>query len=218
MISAKRDGVGMDGCCSAMIDLYNVCGSTGDPESGAYSDALAAVSRSNARVVNISLGSAMRDPDIAQQIANCIAKEIVVVAAMGNQGNNGSPVLFPTAEPGVIAVGATDPNGLRPAWASSGAQMLIAAPGELILAASGKSDLCTPSGTSYSAAMVSAAVWLMLRARPKLGVAQVRDILQKSVDTTHTGGARTVGLGYGQLDMVKLALNLVQVRTGPSAP
>lgn len=218
VISAKRDGVGMDGCCSSMIDLYNVCAPDGTPESKAYAEALAAVSRSNARVVNISLSSAVRDPDVAQQIANCIAQGIVVVVAMGNQGNDGSPVRFPTAEPDVIAVGATDSFGRRPAWASSGQQMFIAAPGEQILAASGASALGTASGTSYSAAIVSAAVWLMLRARPGLSVAQVREILQKSVDTQRTGGARTVGLGYGQLDMVKLALNLVQVRNCPAGP
>lgn len=211
VIAARRDdGVGMDGCCSAHIELYNVCGPMGEPDSRAYPAALAAVAASTAQVLNISLGSAQRDPDLAQQIAHCIEKGVVVVVAMGNQGD--APfALFPTEEPNVIAVGATDPNGQRPKWASRGRQMFMAAPGQFIRTISGKSDFTDPSGTSYSAGMVTAAVWLMRRARKCLTVPEVRDILRRSVDTTFTGGMATPGLGYGQLDMVKLGLNLVQV-------
>ncbi|HEU4557278.1 MAG TPA: S8/S53 family peptidase [Longimicrobium sp.] len=218
VIAARRDDTdGVDGCCSAMIDLYNVCKPNGDPDSVAYSEALAAVANSNARVLNISLGSAERDANIADQLQRCIDKGIVVVVAMGNQGRQGSPIMFPTAETNVVAVGATNPEDRRPEWASMGEQMFISAPGELIRAVSGAMGFAEPSGTSYSAAIVSAAVWLMRRARPGLEVAQVREILRASADTRFTGGARTAGLGYGRLDMVNLALNVLKIPATPAS-
>jgi hypothetical protein len=225
MAARRNDGAGMEGCCSARIDLYNACGPNGQPDSVAYSSALAELAEraltgsagTKPQVLYLGLGSTIPDPDIAKQLVHLMTLGIVVVVPMGNEGGRKSPVRFPSAVEGVIAVGATNPDGLRPNWASKGDHMFICAPGTQIRTIKGKNDFSTPNGTSYSAAIVTAAVWLMRRRRPCLTVAQVRDILQTSVETTFTGGLRTQGLGYGRLDMVKLSLNLVNVTCPPDS-
>jgi serine protease len=50
-----------------------------------------------------------------------------VVAAAGNTGRRG--VLYPAAQPGVLAVGATDASGRRTFYSSYGPELALAAPG-----------------------------------------------------------------------------------------
>jgi subtilisin family serine protease len=205
IIASRRDDLGeIDGCCQAPIELYNVCHADGSLDMAAYGEAIAAVTRGKARVLNISLGDTARDSDIEDQILDCVRRNIVVVAAMGDRGELGSPEVYPAAFDGVVAVGATTQQDVRPAWASFGKHMFISAPGQQILTVTGRNGTDTPSGTSYSAAFVSAAVSLMLRKYPSLDGATAREVLSQSVDTKFTGGHRTPDLGFGRLDMMKM--------------
>jgi len=67
-----------------------------------------------------------------------------VAAAAGNLGQEG--LLYPAAEPGVLAVGSAGPDGLKRSYFSNyGAELDLLAPGEQVL-----STLASDSGTSGS--------------------------------------------------------------------
>ena len=82
-----------------------------------------------ATVANLSFGGPDRSSVLDSAVAYALRKGVTVVAASGNAGLDGDPILWPAADPGVIAVGAVDALGVRPAWSSSGAHLAVAAPG-----------------------------------------------------------------------------------------
>jgi Subtilase family len=202
-IRGNDDEEGMAGCCSAKMHLFNVWNGTFDYK--AFCRSLEDVLASETRVVNLSLTSLASDPTVDELIQKCVAKDKVLVAAMGDFARAGNPVVFPAANAGVVAVGGTTRHDRRFTISSFGDHIWISAPAKDILTIFGDEDYEPLSGTSYSTAMVSAAVWLALRNRPELTLAQVRDLLSRSVAPRRAGPNTTFrDIGHGRLDMVKL--------------
>jgi serine protease AprX len=160
------------------------------------------------RVINLSYGTggtpnSWTDP-VQYAVEQAWMKGIVVVAAAGNEGNSDIVVSDPASDPAVIAVAA----GTTKATASaadddfatfatiggSNRSVSFIAPGESIvsLADPGSNvDLTYPSakvgttllrgsGSSQAAAVTSAAVALLLQARPALTSDQVKTVLTTS--------------------------------------
>lgn len=216
VISAHRDPrVGISGACSARIHLYNVWTSERGFDGKGYYNALKSLAdnarrggtEDTVRVVNLSLGSSIDDPEIRQQVHECIKSGLILVAAAGNNGDRRSRPVYPAAYPGVISVAATsiNPSDAKAEWSAPG---MISAPGEFIRTVFG-SDRTSDHwrGTSFAAPIVSAAVWLALRKESSLTRADLLELLQTSVSTATRSGSR--GLGFGRLDMLALqgALN-----------
>lgn len=82
-----------------------------------------------AQVINISLGD--YDYSQAEQDAIDYAWErgVLVVAAAGNDGDKGNPVIYPAACHRVLAVGATDLYDTRAAYSNYGDYVGVSAPG-----------------------------------------------------------------------------------------
>lgn len=80
-----------------------------------------------------------------------------------------------------IAVGATDKDGHVAVFSSPGTNLLVSAPGQGLLTADGlegdSDGAVSVSGTSFSAALVSSTVALMLEVNPELGYRDVQEIL-----------------------------------------
>ena len=152
----------------------------------------------------------------------------IVVFAAGNNRSQGADLAFEpiTANPGVIAVAATDSNGQVTPYSDPGAGLLVAAIGNNItLPAPGGTSTTTDSGTSFAAPIVSGIVGLMLSANSHLGWRDVQEILadsayapQSSADTFTTNGATTWNgggmhfsndLGFGVVD-ANVAVNLAR--------
>lgn len=209
VIAALQDGKDVDGCCAAKLHLYNVW-STRKFDSLAYYMALKEVAAEDSpvRVLNLSMGSTVSDRRVEQLVQECIARGVTVVAAMGDLAGDGHTPVFPAAYPGVIAVGASDRSDARLASSSTGEHIWLSAPGEQILTLLGNDGFRERSGTSYAAAMVSAAAWLALRARPCLAPGQVRDLLSRSVAGN---GKHTRELGHGRLDIPAMAAALEKI-------
>lgn len=97
--------VGVGGKVSLM--LYRVfpsganASATSADEAAAINDAVA----NGANVINLSLGASSPDPTEQTAIESAIAKNVVVVAAAGNETS--SSLDYPAAYPGVVAVGAS---------------------------------------------------------------------------------------------------------------
>jgi serine protease AprX len=173
------------------------------------------------RVLNLSYGAggnpaAWTDP-LQFAVEQAWKSGIVVVAAAGNDGNAATMLTDPATDPFVIAVGASATKGtlstadddLAPFTNGGTADKTpdVLAPGESILSLrdTGSSiDVAYPgarsgttlfrgSGTSQAAAVTSAAVALLLQARPSLTPDQVKNLLKRGTALT-TGKAGSMQL------------------------
>ncbi|WP_344610757.1 S8 family serine peptidase [Dactylosporangium salmoneum] len=160
------------------------------------------------RVINLSYGTggtpnSWTDP-VQFAVEQAWMKGIVVVAAAGNEGNSDLVVSDPASDPAVIAVAAGTTKGTASvadddfaSFATIGGNnrsVDLIAPGESIvsLADPGSNvDLTYPSakvgttllrgsGSSQAAAVTSAAIALLLQARPTLTPDQVKTVLTQS--------------------------------------
>ena len=134
----------------------------------------------NARVVNMSFAGP-RDVLLARTLEALRAKGIIEIAAAGN-GGAGSAPLFPGAEPGVIAVTATDSGGRLFAMANRGSYIAMAAPGVDILLPAPGGAVQIASGTSIAAAHVTGIIALVIE---KYGV-MTQDALIALLDASTT--------------------------------
>jgi subtilisin family serine protease len=91
---------------------------------------------------------------LARALAEMRSKGVAEIAAAGNGGAKAAP-LYPGAEPGVIAVTATDERGQLFEMANRGRYIAVAAPGVDILLPAPGDAVQIASGTSIAAAEVS---------------------------------------------------------------
>ena len=140
----------------------------------------------------------------------------MVVAAAGNEFEEGNPVSYPAAWPHVLSVAATARRTSPPFFSSANASIDVAAPGEdLPLAIPGALDttdgaqdgITVGSGTSFAAPIVAGAVAWLRAARPEVSNGQAADLLRRNADRH-----RPAGLGPGQ------RLRPHQPRERPAAP
>lgn len=151
----------------------------------------------NIRVVNLSLtGPANRVLEQAVEAAN--GRGTILVAAAGNDGPNAEPV-YPAAYEVVIAVTAVDTAGNPYRRAVRGAHIDIAAPGVGVWTAASISGARQKNGTSFAAPFVTAAVSLLLSAKPGLSPRDIEAELTKSAEDMGTPGKDNI-YGWGLLN------------------
>lgn len=171
-----------------------------------------------ADIINLSLGSP--DTSIALRLAVRRAVDIegiVVVAASGNEYEEGNPVSYPAAYREVIAVGATDEEGNHAPFSSSGNHLDVAAPGIEILAATwtgSGAEYAYYTGTSMSAPIVSGVVGLMLAVDGELSPQRVSSILTSNAQDVGAAGWDEF-TGYG---IVNAGASMRDVSRGIASP
>lgn len=209
IIAARmNNGVGVAGLCAAKLLMMKVLPGRTEWDAAAYYRALAyCIGR--ARVLNLSLGDEAFDPGERDVIADLIDEGIVVVAAMGNEYEEGNPTEYPAALKGVCAVGATDHADRRGGFSNTGKHIALAAPGVAIVSTTptysyghGARDYDTWDGTSMATPHVSAAAALLIAENPDLTSAQVIKKLQRSADKVPGMKKRpNTSLGWGRLNI-----------------
>jgi hypothetical protein len=145
--------------------------------------------RHGAQVINISGGEfssvEAAGPLLAAAVRECYRRDVLIVAAAGNQGC--ACLHVPAALPSVLAVGAMDGRG-EPLplsnWGGAYARQGLLAPGESILGASPGGGVSLATGTSAATAIVSGVAALLLSLQWKLGQRPspqlIRDLLLQS--------------------------------------
>jgi len=203
VIGAPMNGVGTVGIYpQAVIRSWDTAlGEGRSIDSAQVAQGILAAARAGKGVINLSLGGTTNDPTVARAIDEAIARGSLVVAASGNDGENGSPLSYPAAQRHVLTVAATDSTNQVASFSSRSPYVDLAAPGQDIVVASATTGAWEPeSGTSFSAPIVSGAAAWLWTARPDLDASQVAEILRLSArDLAPTG--RDTSSGFGILDV-----------------
>lgn len=166
----------------ATLSVYRACWQVSG-ERGArcntftLAKALAALSASDARIINLSLGGP-EDPLLGSLLEHLLDSDRIVVAALPPDGRVHG---FPAGLDGVIVVGTASAPG--PAG-------VVRAPGRDILTTQPAGRYDFASGSSLAAAHVTGIAALLLAHSPALERGAIRDILRRS--TIRSGGVALV--------------------------
>ncbi|MFI1994362.1 S8 family peptidase [Actinoplanes sp. NPDC020271] len=154
-----------------------------------------------ADVINMSLGGTMPSTAVTNAVAYARGKGVVVVAAAGNDRAKGSPTSYPGADPGVIAVAATDSGDVVASYSNAGSYVDVAAPGSGIISTypTAAGGYATMNGTSMASPHVAAVAALLLAAAPDLTPDQVESALGSTAKDLGPTGKDT-DYGYGRID------------------
>ena len=223
---APANGVGTVGIWPGMRILLPVYNGV------ACSTITAAVNRAataGVRVINMSYGfaaSQCRAHLIATEKA--FAQGIALVAAGGNEFQEGNPGSRPGTDPHVISVAAINRDDSSSFFSSEHAGIDVSAPGTEILTAippqfddDGVRDGFTHiQGTSFSAPIVAAAVTWLRAVRPDLLAGQVQRMVQlAAIDLADDAVGRgwDQRYGYGKVNLARL-LNATTPAPDPLEP
>jgi len=161
--------------------------------------------------VNMSLGGTAAGYFELEVINEAFANEIVIIAAMGNDGTRTTH--YPAAFAGVIAVGATNGRDEKVHFSMPGPHISVCAPGYDIISTGNQSndDYQWMSGTSMSAPFVTGLVAYMLTYEPSLSPTEIKTILEDTADDLGAGGWDEE-YGYGRVN-VDSAIGLTDAGT-----
>ncbi len=212
-----NNAVGISGLCAAKVHAVKALPKPKtvwtEEVYRAFLQALAApLSLPGTRVVNLSLGGTEFDPAEDAIMQDLLDANIVVVAAMGNEFEEGNPTSYPAAYEGVIAVGATDEMDRRASFSNTGPHIAVVAPGERILSTvplyptffTQEIEYDSWPGTSMATPHVAAAVALLLAKHPNLKPADVRKKVMAAADMVPGQTKFNEQFGAGRLNIKRL--------------
>jgi type VII secretion-associated serine protease mycosin len=158
-----------------------------------------------AQVINMSLGADSSTDAEEAAVAYAVENGVTVVAAAGNEREEGSPTSYPAAYDGVIAVAATDLDDEIAEYSNRGDYVDVAAPGSGILStypadlSEDGSEYAELSGTSMASPHVAAVAALIKASRPDITPDGIQNALEESaVDLGDSGF--DPDFGHGRID------------------
>lgn len=220
MIASVNNSVGVAGLAPDVSILpVKVLNSSGSGSDSSVAQGILYAANQGADVISMSLGGGYSST-IATAVAYAIAQGSLPVAAAGNSRTSGSPVSYPAALPGVLAVAATNSNDTYASFSNAGSYVDISAPGVGIWSTLPGNTYASWGGTSMATPHVSAVAALVMSRAAELGVIGV------SVDLLLTSTADDLGpagwdsdYGAGLVDpVVALAAVASPPESAPSAP
>src|ERR687888_1082353 len=183
------DGVGIAGFGGdAKLLVVEAIGKNGYITDVDEAAAIVYAVKHGAKIINLSIGGAQSSRIERRAIRYAARRGVLLVAAAGNEHQQGNPVEYPAAlMRGVgLAVGATRMDGTRAPFSNTGRYVSLVAPGENVFAAE-SADSEWPraqppwassgyygwaSGTSFAAPEVAGAAALVWGADPRLPARQ----------------------------------------------
>lgn len=134
------------------------------------------IDKYGADIINISLGIKKDVSEVKKAIAYAEKQRVLVVSAMGNEGEEGD-YYYPATYDTVLGVGSHNDKGEISDFSQQNGIPNLLAPGEDIWFASKNGKTYGSRGTSYATAYVAAAAARLLAEKPDLSPEQVREIL-----------------------------------------
>lgn len=207
------DGKGIYGMApEANLFAYKVCSDSGMCWADDIAVAIRAAADNGANIVNLSLGSDTESQLITDAVAYAASKNVLVVAAAGNDGPYIGSIDYPSANSAVIAVGAVNSNLSVSDWSSRGVNstneayvteeqdMEFAAPGVSIESAWKDGGYATLSGTSMASPHVAGLAAKLWQKDALTPASATRDLLhQFSIDLWPFGDDDASGWGLPRL-------------------
>jgi hypothetical protein len=145
-------------------------------------------------------------------VAYARERDVLVVAAAGNTGDQGNEVNYPAALGGVLAVGAVDVQDQLASFSQRGPYVQFVAPGVDVPSAAwpgaGRGHYASYSGTSIAAPHVSGVAALLWSLRPDLSVKEIADALVASVESLGETSAAAEGAGLLNAERALAAVRL----------
>jgi hypothetical protein len=173
-------------------------------------DAIVYAADNGIQVINLSWGSPGNPFQSEQDIINyaVLEKNVVVVAAAGNDGNKANPEakFYPASYDNVLSVGATDIEDNRWSLSTYNHAIDLMAPGNAIYSTRNNDGYSNSFGTSLSAPMVSSTAALVLERFPDLSARQVMERVRVTADDIYNVGNNVVydgKLGKGRLNVYR---------------
>ncbi|MFC4587481.1 S8 family serine peptidase [Sphaerisporangium corydalis] len=187
-------------------DLIEPDDGLGLPVESPLARALRYAADHGAKVISMSLGEYATQRADRQAVAYALSRGVVLVAAVGNDGDTEyarkqgtSFWSFPAGYPGVIGVGAVDKGGRPATFSSDNLSVLVGAPGVGVPAAIPGGGYADMEGSSAATALVAGAVALIKARYPNL----TPDLVSRAITST-ARGRPTAGyddkVGFGVVD------------------
>ena len=164
-----------------------------------------------ADVINLSLSATVQTDAMTNAVAYARSRNVVVVAAAGNARSQGSPVSYPAADPGVIAVAATDSADNPATYSNRGGYVDVAAPGTSIASTFPGASYRRMSGTSMAAPHVAAVAALVKAYDKSLSPDRIEQVIESSSVDLGTPG-RDDDFGTGLVDAAAAVASARPVR------
>ena len=243
LVAAVSDNAnGSPGACfDCVVIPYKISlrgGAPGTPETtdakfvSDFTEAMVDVAnRSDVRIVSMSLGTDRMHAPMRDAVALALSRGKVLIASSGNgQLNNPGVQNYPASFPGVIGVGATQPDDNIAPFSTNGDFVDVSAPGHGILStwdsripANAPAGIAPThgvgfkslSGTSMATPIVAGLAALMLQLRPDLSATEVQVLLEANSDDLGAPGKDPV-FGAGRINAFRtLQATAAFVRPGP---
>jgi len=211
---------GMDWNCKLMI--LKCLDSTGSGYDSGFSEAIYYAVNKGVRIGNLSIGGPSPGQTFADAVNYAQVHNMLLVAAMGN--GNTDELSYPAAYPGVMAVGATNPNDTRAAapfcsvasgGSNYGTDISVMAPGSYIFGLYYLSDTIYDyyfCGTSQATPYVSGLAALLLAQDSSRTWFQIKTIIELTAqDQVGDPSEDTPGwdqyYGYGRINAYQALAN-----------
>lgn len=165
-------------------------------------EAIRAAADSDVSIISMSIGSVAYEPEDAAAVKYAASKGKILVASVGNEGQDAGYIEYPAAYPYVLGVSSIDDKSHISDFGQSGNYVDLVAPGENLPAyCNGNFEkYChNLNGTSFSTAITSAAAALIWSAHPDWTANQVTRALIDTAGRKWPKDEPTSTAGYGTI-------------------
>ncbi len=152
-----------------------------------------------AQIINLSLGGTRRSTLIHEAVQYATNRGLLVIAASGNEQQQGNPISYPAGYPEVLAVSSTGNTDTITGFANTGDYIDLAAPGVGLWTTLPNDEYGSPNGTSFSSPYVAGTAGLVRAVRPDLAGMAIKCILEASADDQGAPG-KDQEYGWGRLN------------------
>ncbi len=207
-----NNGIGVAGLAGSLdvkVLAVKVMNDDGEGNIFEISEGIRYAADENADVINLSLGGEGYSQTMANAVKYAQEKGVLVVAAAGNDGKDGSN-FYPAAYSGVLTVGAVGPDESIASFSNYGEALDLMAPGVQIYSTSIKKEAAFGdeeegyyaqfNGTSFSCPYTAGVAAVYKIIHPDASAEAIKEaLIQTAVDMEDTGWDEKTG--YGKLDM-----------------